>query len=106
MATGAEPLHDAVCFHCQQCAEKYLKALLKELGLPVPRVHDLDELLIRLLPHRPTLTPLRSGLVLLTDYAVETRYPGFFATKRHATSALKWAIRVRKECRTLLGLKS
>ena len=28
---GSDPLHDIVCFHCQQCAEKYLKAL-DELG--------------------------------------------------------------------------
>ena len=24
------PVHDGVCFHCQQCAEKYLKALMEE----------------------------------------------------------------------------
>ena len=27
-----EPLPDIVCYHCQQSAEKYLKALLEELG--------------------------------------------------------------------------
>jgi HEPN domain-containing protein len=26
------PLHDQVCFHCQQCSEKYLKAVLEEAG--------------------------------------------------------------------------
>ena len=26
-----KPLHDVVCFHCQQCAEKYLKGLMEEL---------------------------------------------------------------------------
>jgi HEPN domain-containing protein len=30
-----------VCFHCQQAVEKYLKAFLKELGVAVPRIHDL-----------------------------------------------------------------
>jgi HEPN domain-containing protein len=30
-----------VCFHCQHAAEKYLKALLQEGGLVVPRTHDL-----------------------------------------------------------------
>ena len=30
------PVHDGVCFHCQQCAEKYLKGLLEELGMAVP----------------------------------------------------------------------
>ena len=39
------PLHDSICFHCQQTAEKYLKALLQELGQFVPRTHDLEDLL-------------------------------------------------------------
>jgi HEPN domain-containing protein len=38
---GSEGFYDQICFHCQQCAEKYLKALLQELGLPVPRTHNL-----------------------------------------------------------------
>ena len=40
-AEGNERFYDQVCFHCQQSAEKYLKAQLEELGLPVPRTHDL-----------------------------------------------------------------
>ena len=39
LARGKEPHHDEVCFHAQQCSEKYLKALLEELGLSVPRTH-------------------------------------------------------------------
>ena len=27
------PVHDGICFHCQQCAEKYLKGLMEEIGL-------------------------------------------------------------------------
>ena len=41
-AVQDEPNHDAVCFHAQQCAEKYLKARLIEVGLPVMRTHDLE----------------------------------------------------------------
>jgi len=37
--------YDAICFHCQQCAEKYLKARLNEAGLPFGKTHDLDVLL-------------------------------------------------------------
>ena len=43
-------LPDQVCFHCQQAAEKYLKALLEELNQPVPKTHDLELLLDQLLP--------------------------------------------------------
>jgi HEPN domain-containing protein len=37
--------HDTICFHCQQTAEKYLKALVQELGAVVPRTHDLELIL-------------------------------------------------------------
>ena len=37
--------YDAVCFHAQQCAEKYLKAFLQESNVSFPRTHDLAELL-------------------------------------------------------------
>src|ERR1700757_708895 len=70
------PVHDGVCFHCQQCAEKYLKGLMEELGLAVPKSHDLEALLTDLAPHQPKLRSLRRGLVFLTDFAVDTRYPG------------------------------
>jgi HEPN domain-containing protein len=69
------PLHHLVCFHCQQCVEKYLKALLEEQSLSVPKTHDLLRLLTELLPHYPVLSRLRRGLAILTDYAVDVRYP-------------------------------
>ena len=39
------PLPDLVCFHCQQCAEKYLKAILQEAGIAFPKTHVLADLL-------------------------------------------------------------
>jgi HEPN domain-containing protein len=81
------PVHDGVCFHCQQCVEKYLKGLMEELGLFVPKTHDLDLLLTALMPHHPTLRPLRRGLLFLSDFAVDTRYPGSSASKRQAAAA-------------------
>jgi len=102
---GKTPLHDGVCFHCQQCAEKYLKALLEELGLAVPRTHNLDDVLNLLLPHHPTLRPFRRGLIFLTDFAVETRYPGDNATRRQATAALRWEDQVRMAARSLLSIR-
>lgn len=42
----------SVCrFHCQQSAEKYLKALLEELGAAIPKTHDLEDLADLLLTH-------------------------------------------------------
>ncbi len=94
-----------VCFHCQQCAEKYLKALLEELGLPVPKTHDLNGVLRLLLPHHPALRSFRRGSDFLTQFAVDTRYPGDDATRRQAEAALRWEDRVRSEARALLGIR-
>jgi HEPN domain-containing protein len=95
-----------VCFHCQQCAEKYLKSLLEELALAIPKTHDLDNLLTLLLPHHSSLRSLRRGLVFLTDFAVDTRYPGNNASNRQAASALRWTDRVRTTARALLGIRA
>jgi HEPN domain-containing protein len=64
-----------VCFHSQQCIEKYLKALLICHFSPVPKSHDLVELYNRLPSgNKPTLS--EEGLAILNRYAVESRYPG------------------------------
>jgi HEPN domain-containing protein len=104
LGAGKPPLHDAVCFHCQQAAEKYLKALLKEAGLQAPRTHNLVAMLPLVVPHYPNLRRFRRGLDFLTRFAVETRYPGDTASKRQAVSALRWAGKVRIACRALLDL--
>ena len=66
---------DTVCFHAQQCAEKYLKALLVWKGIPFPKTHNLPSL-IAVLPK--DLQNLLTGeeQELLTEYATVTRYPG------------------------------
>jgi HEPN domain-containing protein len=66
---------DSVCFHVQQCIEKYVKALLVLAGIDFGRTHQIS-MLIGLLPKEssPSLTPEEQER--LTDYAVTTRYPG------------------------------
>jgi HEPN domain-containing protein len=100
------PVHDGVCFHCQQCAEKYLKGLMEEVGLPVPKTHFLDLLLTALGPHHPTLRSLRRGMLFLSVFAVDTRYPGNSASKRQAVAALRWAGRLRAQVRALMGIRN
>jgi len=98
------PLHDATCFHCQQAAEKYLKALLQELGLAVPHIHDLAALLAPLLGHHAKLKSLRRCLLSLGRYAVEYRYPGKRASARQAEAATRHARLTRTAIRKHLGL--
>jgi HEPN domain-containing protein len=96
-------MRDLVCFCSQQAAEKYLKAMLEELGQTVPRTHDLEDLLSRLLPTHPQLLRLRRGCKFLIQFAVDSRYPGFDTTKRQAKAAMAWSSRVRDAARLLLG---
>ena len=86
LAANKLPLHDHVCFHCQQCAEKYLKALLQEAGLFIPKIHDCETLLDLLPPQYASVRQFSRGLAILSEYAVTVRYPGENATKRKATS--------------------
>ena len=105
IARGTKPFHDEQCFHCQQSAEKYLKAILEEHGLAIPKTHILVALLPLLVPHHNSLRSLRRGVDYLTRFAVDTRYPGDAANKRQAASALRWAGKVRNACRTILGIR-
>lgn len=98
------PNYDAVCFHAQQCAEKYLKARLQEAGLQFPKTHDLPSLLELLLPTDPLLETLRPALNALSTFAVEVRYPGESATKEQAREALAHCRLIRSILRERLGL--
>jgi len=96
------PLWNAVCFHAQQCAEKYLKACLQEEELDIPKVHHLPSLLDKLIIRSPLLESLRPGLMLLTNFAVEFRYPGESATREDAKQAIKICRHARTSFRELL----
>ena len=100
------PAHDEVCFHSQQAAEKFFKALLQEWGLPEPKIKELENLLTMLLPHDASLQAVCRGLRGLSRFAVDYRYPGFHANRQKAQTALRTAGRIRVEVRTRLGLRS
>ena len=92
---------NAVCFHCQQAAEKLLKAFLQERNIPFGKTHDLEELLRLTQPTAPSVALLANDLQLLTDFAVKYRYPGQNATSAQARKAVAAMRRVRA---ALLGL--
>ncbi len=98
------PNYDGVCFHAQQCAEKYLKALAVELDLPFLRTHDLVILLEQLLPTYPLWEVYRGDLAYLSEFAVSFRYPGESADRESALDAQRRCRIVRRAARTSLGL--
>lgn len=101
-----KPLWSLVCFHAQQCAEKYLKARLNEASVPLLRTHDLDQLLNQAMMIEPLWSAFRPALKRLSDAAVVPRYPGGVCTKAEAHRALKTCRAFRKEARSGLGLPS
>lgn len=94
---------DTICFHAQQCVEKYLKAFLVSRGVDFRKTHDVEGL-IALMPVR-----LRPDLSVeeqrrMTGYATVTRYPGEYdpLTFKEARTAVRLARRVRREIRAHL----
>ena len=96
------PVYDAVCFHGQQCLEKYFKALLTEKEIPFPRTHDLAVLVKLAGGVAPDLEGYLEELIELTAFAVAFRYPGEEATEREALEGVATMKRVRKALRKVL----
>ncbi len=89
------------CFQAQQAAEKALKAVCLKRGILFPRTHNLVELIRTLEEHRISIPPPVRDAAGLTDYAVQTRYPGFAepiteeeyrAATTQAENVVAWAI--------------
>ena len=103
---GSDCPTDTVCFHAQQCVEKYLKGFLVILETAFPRTHDI-EVLISLLPKgvRIPLTVFQQRQ--LTEYALLTRYPGSYEpiSLSEARDAVKLARKVKRKMQKLLEKK-
>src|SRR5207247_7775556 len=83
------PSHDAVVFHAQQCAEKYLKAKLEEAGIAFARTHNLLVLHQLVLPVEPGWKVLQTFLIALNPLAVIYRDTRMSATQAYTRHALK-----------------
>ena len=76
-AAGNVP--DLLCYHCQQAAEKYLKALQLHFGQEVKKTHDLEILLDLLAPFSVVIDlETYDKALIIKNYAVQIRYPNPF----------------------------
>ena len=93
---------DSVCFHAQQCVEKYLKAFLVLSAGEFPKTHNLKEL-VSLLPSGARVSLAVAEQDRLTEYATVTRYPGDYEPipVAEARKAVSIARRVRRGMRKL-----
>lgn len=86
----------AICFHCQQAAEKYLKGFLVLNGTDPPRTHDLDVLCELCTQISDSFKNIADQCSELTAYAVQPRYPtGLVLNERDMRDALNNARAIR-----------
>ena len=99
-------LNDAICFHAQQCIEKYLKAWLQEANIRPPRTHNLNGLNVLLhliVPTHPEWGAWQTDFADFQPHAVDVRYETF-ATAADAEHAVRVCTEVRTTIRAVLQL--
>lgn len=93
-----EAYWEDLCFDAQQAVEKAIKAILTHRGVQFPKIHDIGELLSLLDQSGEKIPKGFWRADDLTQYAVETRYPGPAepVTRSEHREAVKIAERVVK----------
>jgi HEPN domain-containing protein len=76
LLSATPPFLFPACFHAQQAAEKYLKALLTWHQIEFPKTHAIAQLLELLKPAVPDVVSALREAVILTPFGVDVRYPG------------------------------
>jgi HEPN domain-containing protein len=66
---------DTAIYHCQQCAEKAVKAFLVHCGTTPRKTHDVRSLTLEAATHESRFNELIEMAAALTPYAWEFRYP-------------------------------
>ena len=85
---------EIVCYHCQQAAEKAVKALILYFGIAdaIPKKHDISYLLDQVKSHIAIDEKYYDYADTLTPYGVAVRYPNELQLEeRHARNALNYA---------------
>ena len=70
------PLLDTAIYHCQQAAEKSIKAWLQGQDEPFTKTHDVGDLVKLAAEAHPDFAQLDKAATVLTPYASAFRYPG------------------------------
>ena len=90
---------EIICYHCQQSAEKALKGYLIFLDIKPSRTHNIENLIQSLEEKDPSIMELGKHAVLLSSYAVSTRYPhALDLTITDANDALNAAKKIKTYC--------
>lgn len=82
-------VNDAICFHAQQCVEKYLKAYLTLRSIHFPKSHSLENLVSLASKSDGSFELIVDLIRPLSKYAVGFRYPGEEARRPETQHAVK-----------------
>lgn len=91
--------YEIICYHCQQSAEKIIKAIILEKGSQggMPRSHDLSFLMNQIKNRVVIEEKFYDYADELTPYGIAVRYPNeLFLEERHVKEALKMADEILK----------
>ncbi len=100
---------ELICYHCQQCVEKAVKAIIIATGASgeVPKVHDLSYLLNQISDKIEIDEKYYDYADTLTPYGVSVRYPNeLFLEERHAEKAVQMADEILKWAKAILNISS
>lgn len=85
--------YDTIAFHCQQAAEKYLKAAFVYFEIQPPKSHDLVYLLEVLSMKMTIEDSFYKNAIILNGFSVVIRYPDqtIYLTKEETENAIQLA---------------
>ena len=78
LASLEDALLDTAIYHCQQTAEKSVKAWLQSKDDPFPKTHDIEGLVEQASGINPDFGQFAKAASVLTPYVSAFRYPGCF----------------------------
>lgn len=106
LSESSRPPFEVIAYHCQQSAEKSLKAILIENGIPLPKTHDLGILCELVSLSYSDILNCLEDCDRLTPYGIVSRYPGSMLSidKTHVNQALNIAEKKRESSTFILQI--
>lgn len=98
---------EIICYHCQQAAEKAIKALIMYHGAEggMPKLHDLSFLLNQVKNKVRIEEKYFDYADALSPYGVAVRYPNeLFLEERHAGEAIQYADEILQWVKSIIDV--
>lgn len=97
---------EIICYHCQQSAEKAIKALIMYFGAEggMPKLHDLSFLLDQIKNKVTIEDKYYDYADTLTPYGISARYPNeMFLEEKHVEEAIRFADEILQWVKSIIN---